>query len=316
MSKEEQFDGVLLSLAQQLEGGVPELMDVLFSFLRRKTDFFMAPDKAKDMVLGAFSKNANRVKDDEQKKKKAEEERKKRQKQEEEAEAKKPQVMEIDDEEEKRILAEQEAARKKSKEEVSDAPAAAAPLAPRKFGVVSDDPEDLGKLLPNTGGGSETEKYTWTQSLQELTAQIYLPQGTRARDLNVTVKPTHVTIGLKGQTPIIDDDLEKPVKTSDLFWNVEDNKLLVLTLTKVNQMEWWGRFVKSEEEISTRRVQPETSRVDELDDETQAVVRKMRFDQDQKEKGLPSSDDLQKHGMLKQFMEKHPEMDFSKAKFS
>lgn len=40
-SKDEKFDPVLLSLAQQLEGGVPQLLDVLFGFLRRKTgDYF------------------------------------------------------------------------------------------------------------------------------------------------------------------------------------------------------------------------------------------------------------------------------------
>ncbi len=56
----EQFDGVLLGIAQGCRGGVPEMLDVVFGFLARKTDFYVGsddPNAAKAMVDAAFDKH-------------------------------------------------------------------------------------------------------------------------------------------------------------------------------------------------------------------------------------------------------------------
>ena len=89
-----------------------------------------------------------------------------------------------------------------------------------------------------------------------------------------------------------------------------------LNLTKKEGQNWWDCVLQGDEKINTQKVEPENSKLGDLDNETRSVVEKMMFDQQQKQKGLPTSDELEKKNKLKAFMDAHPEMDFSKAKFS
>lgn len=120
------------------------------------------------------------------------------------------------------------------------------------------------------------------------------PAGTQAKQISVDFRKKHLKVGFKGQPPIVDGELFAEIKPDDCFWTVEDKSVVVVSVTKHNQMEWWSYVIKGDPEINTRKVEPENSKLSDLDGETRQTVEKMMYDQRQKAMGLPTSEEQQK----------------------
>ncbi|XP_033635975.1 nuclear migration protein nudC-like isoform X1 [Asterias rubens] len=337
-SRDEQFDGMLMAMAQQHEGGVQQMINTFFSFLRRKTDFYHGAQKgqAEKLVIEAF-KTHNKLAADEKRKrdeesqaaKKAKEEREAKRKAEEEAKKRKvpdeePKIREITDEEATRLQAQME---KENVEGVgesngtameSGATAADGDKSTKKDDEEEEDEADKDKIKPNDGNGGDYPNYRFTQTLGEL--EIHIPFNVsfplKGKDMTVVIDRKHLKVGIKGQDPIIDGETFSEMKVEESNWVIEDKKRVVLFVEKINKMEWWSRVVLTDPEINTKKVNPENSKLSDLDGETRGMVEKMMFDQRQKQMGLPTSDEQKKQEMLQKFMKQHPEMDFSNAKIN
>jgi len=158
--------------------------------------------------------------------------------------------------------------------------------------------------------------YTWRQNLGDVAVVVPVPSGTRAKQLAITISKTKLSVGVKGQDPIMVGDLCKEIKVDDSTWTLEDQAFVHIHLEKQNQQAWWENVLKHHPKIDTTKIQPENSKLSDLDGETRAMVEKMMFDNQQKQMGKPTSDELKKLEALEKFKSAHPEMDFTNAKMA
>ncbi|KAF6766172.1 nuclear movement protein nudC [Ephemerocybe angulata] len=150
--------------------------------------------------------------------------------------------------------------------------------------------------------------YRWSQELGDVDVTVPVPKGTRGKDLTVVLAKKKLSVGLKGQEPIMSGELCKEIKVEDSTWTLEDQQ------AKLNAQTWWENVLTHHPKIDTKKIEPENSKLSDLDLETRGMVEKMMFDNQQKQMGKPTSDELKKIEALKRFQEQHPELDFSNAK--
>lgn len=205
------FDGVFMSVIQQ-KGNIDGFFNTVFGFLRRNTDFFTNEKKAEEIIVGTCKKNfdvykaAQNLKLEEERKKKEREEKKKA-----EEKAKR---------EEKQLKEKQ----LKDKANAEKAVAQEKPVTPKAENPEGEKKEDKDEPPPK-GNGGKTDKYIWTQTLEEL--QMYIPIGENINKkmLVVNYNIDSLLVQVKGQEPIINGKFHEKINVDDSVWTIEDGEL-------------------------------------------------------------------------------------------
>lgn len=235
-TQQEKFDGVLFSLASEHPGGALDLLDTVFSFLARKTDFFVGAgeDHARKILLEKFnlwSGEAFKIKEEENKKK-ADAERKRQERialkkrQEEEMIRKmkdEPAICEITDEEAAKF--EEEKLKKKEMDGLRFKFGKLKFLFINSFFSVdngdvklvddkgdTDDDKKSNKIKPNSGNGCDLPNYSWTQTLEEIELKVPIKLGfkLKSKDVVVNFQKKHLQVGVKG---FLNDNIVTLLKT-------------------------------------------------------------------------------------------------------
>lgn len=126
----------------------------------------------------------------------------------------------------------------------------------------------------------------------EVTITLELDPPASAKEMEVTLTPTTLKVRRRSAAKdeyLVTGTFAKPHRMDDANWWIDDKKLLTVQLVKIKRSEWWMNVLQGGQELKWEEIQPEhPTYVEDLDGETQALVKKMMFDNQQRQRGLPT----------------------------
>ena len=103
--------------------------------------------------------------------------------------------------------------------------------------------------------------YEWDQTLEEVNVYVAVPPGVRAGALDVAIKTSDVSIGIKGNPPYLAHTLSFPVKTEESFWTLSSDSELHVQLQKRERGRSWPCAFAGHAELDAAAAQAEKQRL-------------------------------------------------------
>ncbi|XP_044309941.1 nudC domain-containing protein 2 [Varanus komodoensis] len=87
----------------------------------------------------------------------------------------------------------------------------------------------------------------WYQSLEEVFVEVNVPAGTRAREVECSMKSRHLSLAVAGKK-VLEGKLFDSTIADEATWTLEDQKLIriVLTKTKRDARNCWTSLLENE----------------------------------------------------------------------
>lgn len=326
----EAYDSALLGILQH-EGQIAKFLDVVLGFLYRRTDFYrlmkskddklgFPPGVAAKILLSAYQKYDDLTrKDDEEREKILQ-----RKLQQESAVPPAAKIVEISSEPETASTASAKStSQQKSvtanpspsvRTEVSDpqpqsnpSPEDSKPGTSKSTKTEEEDPELVAKQKvfqsnPESYNGAIRDNYTWSQSITDVDIRIKIPKYiVKGRDVKVEIDKKHIKVSHKTDSgswlEVVNDDLPWEINKEESMWTLVPKEHVHINLEK-REERWWESVLTSEEKISVRKIDASRPMTD-LDDEAQAKIAEMMYNEQQKRMGKPTSQEQKVQDILK-----------------
>ncbi|XP_046560284.1 nudC domain-containing protein 3-like [Haliotis rubra] len=151
---------------------------------------------------------------------------------------------------------------------------------------------------PLSYNGAVREKYVWSQSISDVDIRIFVPPYIKkGKQVEVTVEKRHLRVCYRddkgvSQT-VVDGNLTWDVNKEECMWSLVPAEHVHVSLEK-REERWWESALEDEPKINVRNIDCSRPMTD-LDDEAQAKIGEMMFNEQQKRLGLPQSHEQKQH---------------------
>ncbi|CAF0845380.1 unnamed protein product, partial [Didymodactylos carnosus] len=311
----EEYDSILLDILQR-EQNIQAFLDVMFSFLYRRTDFYrlmfeptqnygFPPGAAKQLVLKGFKK-FEEMSADFRKHKDAKS---------------KHSISTVEDPSSKEkelnvkntltVSEKNNGVHSQSVTSVATHGSANENVTMKEAEEKnqSDDDKDETKQeqkefqdRPDCYNGADRDLYTWTQTIKDLDVRIKVPKSIRkGKEVKVAIAKQHLKIDIQENgtlKTLIDSDLAWKINPEESTWSLVPGDHIHVSFEK-GMERWWENFLVGEKKINLKHIQPEKP-MEDLSSEEQMKIQQMMYDQRQKMMGLPTSEEQKYQNMLKQ----------------
>ncbi|KAH9519754.1 NudC domain-containing protein 3 [Bulinus truncatus] len=155
---------------------------------------------------------------------------------------------------------------------------------------------------PLTYNGAERDSYYWSQTITEVDLRVKVPKHIeKGKQVKVEIKKKHISVKIQGAdnawNDVVNNELSWEINIEESMWTLNPGEFVHINLEK-KQERWWENVFVDEPKINTRKIDCSRPMTD-LDDEAQAKIEEMMYNQRQKQLGLPQSHEAKTHDMLR-----------------
>lgn len=108
--------------------------------------------------------------------------------------------------------------------------------------------------------GTKEESYEWTQTPDEVTLSVKVPQGLKAKDLDIVFKTTRLRVGVKGAAkPIVEGELTRSINVEESTWTKSEDVVEVMLAKGSDSKgdeegQWWAAVIKGHKEVDVKAI--------------------------------------------------------------